>query len=120
MAGSITIVHKLDQESALSPVLSSDGETVDEGCDFLRTLHICVTIVAADNTFQSEVQGIKRYSAKDFAFGSRFADVMRLDKNNEPVVDFERFHELVPLRTNNDGEVASPVPRDSVTAAVCF
>ena len=67
-----------------------------------------------------QVQGIKRYSAKDFAFGSRFADVMRLDKNNEPVVDFERFHELVPLRTNNDGEVASPVPRDSVTAAVCF
>ena len=120
MAGSITVAHKIDQESALAPALSSDGKTVDEDCNFLRTVHICVTIVAADNTFQSEVQGIKRYSATDFAFGSRFADVMRLDNNNEPIVDFERFHELVPLRTNDGDEAASPQTNDGVSASVCF
>jgi hypothetical protein len=124
MAGSITIAHELDRESALAPVLGSDGKTVDEDSDFLRTSHICVTIVAADNTFQSEVQGIKRYSAKDFAFGSRFADIMRLDRNGEPVVSFEHFHDLVPLRLGDADAVPSPIgkekKKDGVTAAVCF
>ena len=67
LAGCISIVHAIDEASALGECLDTvprggarDGRlSIKEGV--LATMSICVTIVAGDSTYQSDVTGIKRY-----------------------------------------------------------
>ena len=118
MAGSITVAHKVDAHSPLQQALGRDGQ-LDEHSPMLQSVHFCVTIVATDKTFQAEVQGIKRYSAKQWVFRSRFSDVMMLHPDTgAPMINFEKFHDVEPLC--EDAGVASPADGEDVTAEVCF
>ena len=73
--------------------------------DVIEEYAFSVTIVANDDIYNAEVNAIKRYTMKDFAFDKRFADVMVLDGEvipGEPPrfkVDFEQFHEVKNLPT---------------------
>ena len=123
MAGSITVAHRIDAESPLAEALRLDG-SLDEHHPFLASIAVVVTIVGTDNVYQSDVSAIHRYSTKDFIFGQRFADIMKMSEG-VAIVDFAAFDDVVALREPRPAPslaaATSPPPFDpSVSMAVCF
>ena len=110
MGGSITITHQIDSDSPLADAIVNGVVSPD----VVEEYAFSVTIVANDDIYNAEVNAMKRYTMKDFAFDKRFADVMVLDgesKSGEPPrfkVDFERFHEIRDMPTAAEREALTP------------
>ena len=115
MGGSITVTHKITESSPLFGCVR-DGEVRPED---VESHAFSVTFAANDDTYQAEVNAMKRYACEDFQFGKRFEDVMIVDGEVEPgkapkfKIDFDRFHEtrdLAPVPVVSPGGTATATP----------
>jgi hypothetical protein len=71
MGGSVTITHKIDNESPLFDCIVGGLVSPDR----LEHHAFSATIVANDDVYQAEINAMKRYTFEDFAFNKRFQDV---------------------------------------------
>ena len=115
MGGSITVTHKITESSPLFSCVR-DGEVRPED---VENHAFSVTFAANDDTYQAEVNAMKRYACEDFQFGKRFEDVMIVDGEVEAgkapkfKIDFDRFHEvrdLAPVPVVSPGGTATAAP----------
>ena len=59
MGGSVTITHRIDGSSALFDCVGDDGTVVPER---LQDFAFSTTFVANDDTYQAEVNAMKRFT----------------------------------------------------------
>ena len=98
MGGSVTITHKVTEDSPLFECVQDGRVTPDK----LGNCAFSVTIVANDDVYQAEVNAMKRYTSEDFQFNKQFDDVMKMDgrsADGKPKfrVDFDKFHDVKDL-----------------------
>ncbi|PKU23393.1 ATP-sensitive inward rectifier potassium channel 10 [Telmatospirillum siberiense] len=82
-----TIMHKLDKDSPLY------GCTADAARD--EELQFIVHLAGHHEGFQQEVHSRWAYSAKDIAWGARFADLFRLLPDGGRALDYACFNQIV-------------------------
>jgi inward rectifier potassium channel len=81
--------HLIGDESPLR------GETAASMRD--KQLRFIVTVTGLDSTFATTIHARHVYEAHDVVFDHRFVDVISNDAEGRMVLDFTKFHDVVPL-----------------------
>jgi inward rectifier potassium channel len=86
-----TAIHHVTPQSPLY------GLTLEE----LRAgqIQLVASLLGIDETFAQQVHSRYVYTADDFVWDQRFADIIGITTDGLRYVDYERFHHLVPLGT---------------------
>jgi inward rectifier potassium channel len=82
-------MHPIDERSPLhgvTPEALRDGQ-----------MRFIVTVTGLDATFASTIHARRIYEADDVVFNARFADVLSNAPDGRLVLDFAKFHDVVPL-----------------------
>jgi inward rectifier potassium channel len=82
-------MHAIDERS---PLYGVTPEALHEG-----QMRFIVTVTGLDATFASTIHARRIYEADDVVFNARFADVLSNTPDGRLVLDFAKFHEVVPL-----------------------
>lgn len=85
-----TILHHLDDRSPLTPLLV-DGRPDD------RLLGVIALLTAHDVTLGAQLHAQQFYYLHDFRHGVAFRDVLHPQSDGSFSVDYEAFHEVVPV-----------------------
>ena len=85
-----TAMHRIDEQS---PFFGPDA------LDRLRARNaeLFLTLIGWDETIGQTIHARYRYGLDDIAWNARFADVLTVDDDGTRVIDYTRFHEVVPL-----------------------
>lgn len=85
-----TAMHKIDETSPLH------GE---DALDRLRAMRaeIFVTLYGLDETLMQTIVARFRYQLDDIVPNARFADVLTTREDGTRLIDYDKFHEVVPL-----------------------
>jgi len=84
----LTAMHPIDADSPLFGLTPADLEA-------LRA-QIIVTIQGVDESFMTQVHARRFYDASDIAWDALFSDVLSVGPDGKIVVDYSRFHDVVP------------------------
>jgi inward rectifier potassium channel len=84
-----TALHPITAESPLY------GETQESLAE--KNAEIIVTLLGIDEVLSQTIHARFSYVASDLVFGKRFADIIPPVLSGQRVVDYRRFHEVVPL-----------------------
>ncbi len=81
-------MHVIDEDSPLWGLSSED--LVRDGMRFV------VTVTGLDATFATTIHARRIYAPEDALFGVRFADVLSNGPEGELILDYAKFHDVVP------------------------
>ena len=84
-----TVRHRIDESS---PLFGATAEQIRES-----ETEIIVLLSGIDDVFGQTVHGRFTYNHEEILFGHRFADMFGRDAHNRPVVDYNKFDEVVML-----------------------
>jgi inward rectifier potassium channel len=79
----------IDEES---PLHGLTPETVAMG-----DMRLIVTVTGLDATFATTIHARRLYHAEDIAWNMRFADVISTTPSGQLLLDFGKFHDVLPL-----------------------
>lgn len=91
-----TAMHRIDARSPFH------GEGALARLRALRAEIVC-SLVGYDETFGQTIHAAHRYTLDDVVCDARFADVLTLEDDGTRVVDYTRFHEIVPIAQGTRG-----------------
>ena len=86
---SFQALHVIDEESPLHGLSSDD--LADGAMRFI------VTVTGLDATFGATIHARHIYEAGDLVYNARFVDVLSNAPDGRLVIDYTKFHEVVPL-----------------------
>jgi inward rectifier potassium channel len=81
-------MHVIDADSALS------GVTAEQLAD--QQMRFVVTVTGLDATFATTIHARRIYHAEDVVFGARFADILSNGPDGALVLDYAKFHDVIP------------------------
>jgi inward rectifier potassium channel len=81
-------MHVIDDKSPLYGVTEDSLRESD--------MRFIVTVTGLDATFASTIHARHIYHSDDVVFGARFADVLSNAPNGRLVLDYRKFHDVVP------------------------
>jgi inward rectifier potassium channel len=84
-----TAMHKIDDSS---PFFGNGMEKLKE-----QSADIFVAVTGLDETTMQTISARWRYSLNDIVPNHRFEDVLRVHDDGTRIIDYDRFHELVPI-----------------------
>jgi inward rectifier potassium channel len=92
-----TAMHPIDEDSPFR-----DPKIVER----LRSedAAIFVSVTAFDVTMAQTVSAQHQYPVAEIAWNARFADVIDVRPDGARVIDYTKFHEIVPISTESEGE----------------
>lgn len=82
---SMSLMHVIDEESPLRPILS--GEKLKG--------EIIVTVVGTDSTFGQTVHATQLYRLNEIVTGKRWADMVTVMPDNTRIIDYGEFDHLI-------------------------
>ncbi len=82
-------MHVIDEQSALHGVTHDDMVAGE--------MRFIITMTGLDATFSTTIHARRIYHAEDVHFGVRFADVLSNAPDGRLVLDYDKFHDVVPL-----------------------
>jgi inward rectifier potassium channel len=85
-----TAMHKIDETSPFYGPGAIDRLRADGS-------EIYVTLSGLDETMMQTISARYRYALDDIVDGARFADVLRVREDGVRVIDYDKFHDIVPL-----------------------
>ena len=83
-----TAIHLIDE---VSPLHGETRESLEA-----KSAQLLATFVGTDDTFNQVVHARSAWSVDDFAWDHHYADIILFREDGERVVDYRRFHQLVP------------------------
>lgn len=105
-----TVMHEIDEDSAVKNVVwDSCGETISV---------IIATVIGHDGTYGQTIYSRKMYYPEDIHVGVRFVDVIHQLPDGRIMIDYDVFHDVVPIDTplgpddDDDGEIDGAVDGD--------
>ena len=84
-----TVMHPID---AASPLHRADGQTLEA-----ENAQVVITLSGVDETFAQTIHARHIYAAGEIVWNCRFADVFDRLTDGSRVIDYGRFHEVVPI-----------------------
>jgi inward rectifier potassium channel len=82
-------MHPIDE---LSPLYGQTaGSLID--CD----LEIIAILTGLDETFSQTIHARHAYNIQDLRWGMRFVDILNKTDRGKYTVDYQRFHDIVPI-----------------------
>jgi inward rectifier potassium channel len=84
-----TMMHKIDDDSPLRAWLAEGGPPANG--------EIVVVLSGTDSSSGQAMHGRWAYQATDICWNARFADILGRDDAGAMTIDYDRFHEVVPL-----------------------
>jgi inward rectifier potassium channel len=80
-----------------SPFYSPEG--IDRGLAELRArrAELYLSLMGFDETIGQTIHARYEYGLDDIVVGARFADVLGTDAGGGPLIDYRKFHDVVPL-----------------------
>lgn len=81
--------HPIDDES---PLKGETAESIRDG-----NMRFIVTLTGLDATYAQTIHARKFYEHDHIVWGARFADVMSNTPDGRLMIDFSKFHDVVPL-----------------------
>ena len=92
-----TILHPID---AASPLFGKTQEDLrNEGA----TLTVSVSVSGMDDTLNDFVHARQNYCADHIYFGHHFADILSDKVDDVRLLDFDKFHDVLPDGSGPDG-----------------
>jgi inward rectifier potassium channel len=83
-----TAIHSIDEKSKLF------NETAESFND--KRLEIIVSFVGIDEISSQTVHARHSYTASEIIWNARFADIMVQHEGGHPMIDYRKFHDVVP------------------------
>jgi inward rectifier potassium channel len=83
-----TIMHKIDEQS---PLYDKTSQQILDG-----KVNLTVAISGIDDTLNDTVHARRSYQPEQFKFGYRFVDIISFQDGGPPLMDFGKFHQVVP------------------------
>lgn len=84
-----TAMHRIDESS---PFFGNGMEKLKE-----QSADIFIAVTGLDETTMQTIAARWRYSLDDIVLNHRFADVLRVHDDGTRIIDYDRFHELIPI-----------------------
>lgn len=83
------VMHPIDEDSpfygeTLKSLAELDGELI-------------ITLTGLDETFSQTIHARYAYSCRDILWSMRFVDILYQTKDNRYIVDYQNFHNAIPL-----------------------
>jgi inward rectifier potassium channel len=94
-----TVVHAITPDSPLHGLDAAKWKEL--------SAQLILSLIGIDETFAQTVHARHAYTAGDIVWNQRFVDILR-EENGERIVDYARFHDLVPDDTPRPLEASSP------------
>lgn len=84
-----TAMHRIDEHSPLGPCLA--GKTIPDDAE------IIVVLSGTDGRTGQTIYSRWAYSQCDIRWDSRFVDILGIAEDGGRTIDYERFHDVVPM-----------------------
>jgi len=86
-------MHPIDSKS---PLHGLDAEELQR-----QSADLAVTISGIDQVFAQKIYARHTYAAQDILWDYQFADILMMQPDGTRIVDYERFHDVVPAEAAN-------------------
>jgi inward rectifier potassium channel len=86
-----TALHPIDADSPLF-----GGEATMQKLRDMRA-EIFLSVTGFDETLAQTIHSRYRYHLDDIVHNARFADIVSLEPDGRRIIDFDKFHDLLPL-----------------------
>ncbi|MGC1394719.1 MAG: ion channel [Coleofasciculaceae cyanobacterium] len=84
-----TVIHEINQDS---PLYGATPESLIEG-----KVDLVVTLMGLDETVSQTIHARHYYITEEILFGQRFVDIFSTKTDGQRLLDFTRFHDVMPL-----------------------
>jgi inward rectifier potassium channel len=86
-----TAMHPITRDSLLH---GATGESLRA-----QSAQLIVSLMGIDETSSQTVHARHAYAVDDIRWETRFADILSREPNGQQVVDYRKFHDVVPVAT---------------------
>ena len=84
-----TVIHPIDERSPLYGATRESLREVDG--------EVVVSVIGIDETFSQTIHARYSYVTDEIVWDARFADIMSVLPDGRRLVDYTRFHDVVPM-----------------------